>query len=56
MKKAKKEISSTHQIKINLPYITADNTEPKHLTIKVIIESLVLDLIYRAVTLLKRLR
>lgn len=32
--KAKKELSSMHETEINLPYITADATGPKHLTIK----------------------
>ena len=29
--KAKKELSSTHEIEINIPFITADATGPKHL-------------------------
>jgi len=32
--KAKCELSSLHETEINLPYITADATGPKHLTIK----------------------
>lgn len=33
--KAKKELSSLSETEINLPYITADATGPKHLTIKI---------------------
>lgn len=46
--KAKKELSSAVNTDINLPYITADNTGPKHLNIKFTrakLESLVADLI-----------
>lgn len=46
--KAKKELSSTTQSDINLPYITADASGPKHLNIKLTrakLESLVDDLI-----------
>ncbi|PJC36787.1 molecular chaperone DnaK [Candidatus Peregrinibacteria bacterium CG_4_9_14_0_2_um_filter_53_11] len=32
--KAKIELSSTHETEINLPFITADNTGPKHLNVK----------------------
>ena len=32
--KAKQELSSMHETEINLPYITADATGPKHLSIK----------------------
>jgi molecular chaperone DnaK len=45
--KAKKELSSTVQTDINLPYITADASGPKHLNIKLTrakLESLVDDL------------
>ena len=48
--KAKIELSSAQQTEINLPYITADNTGPKHLNIKMTrakLESLVEDLIER---------
>jgi len=48
--KAKIELSSTMQTDINLPYVTADNSGPKHLNIKVTrakLESLVADLIER---------
>lgn len=50
--KAKKELSSTQQTDINLPYITADNTGPKHLNIKLTrakLESLVAELIERTI-------
>jgi molecular chaperone DnaK len=46
--KAKIELSSTTQTEINLPYITADASGPKHLTMKLTrakLESLVDDLI-----------
>jgi len=46
--KAKKELSSTQQSDINLPYITADSSGPKHMNIKLTrakLESLVSDLI-----------
>ena len=46
--KAKTELSSTNATDINLPYITADNTGPKHLAIKLTrakLESLVKDLV-----------
>jgi len=48
--KAKIELSSTQQTEVNLPYITADATGPKHLAIKVTrakLESLVEDLVER---------
>ena len=48
--KAKIELSSSGQTEVNLPYITADNTGPKHLVIKVTqakLESLVEDLVER---------
>src|SRR5512138_14387 len=50
--KAKIELSSTQQTEINLPYITADASGPKHLVQKVTrakFESLVEDLIQRTV-------
>ncbi len=50
--KAKIELSSTQQTDVNLPYITADATGPKHLNIKVSrakLESLVDDLVSRTV-------
>ncbi len=46
--KAKIELSSSGQTEVNLPYITADATGPKHLVIKVTqakLESLVEDLV-----------
>ena len=48
--KAKIELSSSTQTEVNLPYITADNTGPKHLVIKLTrakIEALVEDLVER---------
>ncbi len=48
--KAKIELSSSTQTEINLPYITADATGPKHMNIKLTrakLESLVEDLIER---------
>ncbi len=48
--KAKIELSSSQQTEVNLPYITADATGPKHLSIKITrakLESLVEDLIER---------
>ncbi|HRK23535.1 MAG TPA: molecular chaperone DnaK [Beijerinckiaceae bacterium] len=50
--KAKIELSSSAQTEINLPYITADASGPKHLTLKLTrakFESLVDDLIQRTV-------
>ncbi len=50
--KAKIELSSSQQTEINLPYITADASGPKHLNIKVTrakLESLVEDLIARTI-------
>ena len=50
--KAKIELSSTTQTEINLPFITADASGPKHLNIKLTrakLESLVDDLIARTV-------
>ncbi len=48
--KAKIELSSSSQTEVNLPYITADATGPKHLVVKISrskFESLVEDLIER---------
>ncbi|HEY3301741.1 MAG TPA: molecular chaperone DnaK [Methylophilaceae bacterium] len=48
--KAKIELSSSAQTEVNLPYITADATGPKHLVVKITrtkLESLVEDLIER---------
>jgi molecular chaperone DnaK len=50
--KAKIELSSSQQTEVNLPYVTADNTGPKHLAMKVTrakLESLVEDLIQRTI-------
>ena len=50
--KAKIELSSTQQTDVNLPYITADASGPKHLNIKVSrakLESLVDDLVSRTI-------
>jgi len=50
--KAKIELSSSAQTEINLPFITADQTGPKHLTMKLSrakFESLVDDLVQRTV-------
>jgi molecular chaperone DnaK len=49
--KAKIELSSAQQTDVNLPYITADNTGPKHLNVKVTrakLESLVEELVKRS--------
>ncbi len=50
--KAKIELSSTQQTEINLPYITADASGPKHLNLKLSrakLESLVDDLVERTI-------
>ncbi|TLZ00549.1 MAG: molecular chaperone DnaK [Gammaproteobacteria bacterium] len=50
--KAKIELSSTQQSDVNLPYITADASGPKHLNIKLTrakLESLVEDLVQKTV-------
>lgn len=50
--KAKVELSSSQQTDVNLPYVTADASGPKHLNIKVTrakLESLVDDLIARTI-------
>jgi molecular chaperone DnaK len=50
--KAKIELSSSQQTDINLPYITADRSGPKHLTVKLSrakLESLVEDLVDRTI-------
>jgi molecular chaperone DnaK len=50
--KAKIELSSTMQTEINLPYITADQTGPKHLTLKLSrakLEAMVDELIARTI-------
>jgi len=51
--KAKKELSTLHEAEINLPYITADATGPKHLTMKISrakMESLCADIFERLAT------
>jgi molecular chaperone DnaK len=50
--KAKIELSSSQQTDVNLPYVTADASGPKHLNIKVTrakLESLVEDLVKRTI-------
>ncbi|MFN9130084.1 MAG: molecular chaperone DnaK, partial [bacterium] len=50
--KAKIELSSAQQTEVNLPYITADATGPKHMAVKITrakFESLVDDLIERTI-------
>ena len=50
--KAKIELSSSEQTEVNLPYITADASGPKHLNIKITrakLESLVADLLKRSI-------
>jgi molecular chaperone DnaK len=50
--KAKIELSSSQQTEVNLPYITADASGPKHLAVRITrakLESLVEDLIERTV-------
>lgn len=50
--KAKIELSSSQQTEVNLPYVTADATGPKHLLVKITrakLESLVEDLIDRTI-------
>jgi molecular chaperone DnaK len=51
--KAKIELSSAQQTEVNLPYITADQSGPKHLNVKLTrakLEALVEDLIERTMT------
>ncbi|MFZ5954470.1 MAG: molecular chaperone DnaK [Candidatus Dependentiae bacterium] len=55
--KAKKELSTLHETDINLPYITADATGPKHLNIKLSrakLESLCSDIFKRLLEPCKR--
>jgi molecular chaperone DnaK len=55
--KAKKELSSAATYEVNLPFITADATGPKHLNMKLTrakLESLVDDLIKRTITPIKK--
>ena len=54
--KAKIELSSSQQTEVNLPYITADATGPKHLVVKLTrakLESLVEKLVERCIAPLK---
>ncbi len=54
--KAKIELSSSQQTEVNLPYITADSSGPKHLVVKLTrtkLESLVEDLVERSLGPLK---
>ncbi|MAS87434.1 MAG: molecular chaperone DnaK [Micavibrio sp.] len=54
--KAKIELSSTAQTEINLPFITADQSGPKHLNVKLSrakLESLVEDLVKRTIAPMK---
>ena len=50
--KAKIELSSSQQTEVNLPYVTADASGPKHLAVKITrakLESLVEDLVKRTI-------
>ncbi|MCW5579622.1 MAG: Hsp70 family protein, partial [Dokdonella sp.] len=50
--RAKIELSTAHQTEVNLPYITADASGPKHLNIKLTrakLEALVADLVERTI-------
>lgn len=50
--KAKIELSSTQQTEVNLPYITADASGPKHMNVKITrakLESLVEDLVQKTI-------
>ena len=54
--KAKIELSSSQQTEVNLPYITADATGPKHLVVKLSrskLESLVEELVKRSLAPVK---
>ena len=54
--KAKIELSSSQQTDVNLPYITADASGPKHLNLKMTrakLESLVEELVERTIDLVK---
>ncbi len=55
--KAKIELSSSQQTEVNLPYITADATGPKHLVVKLTrakLESLVEDLVTKSMDPVKQ--
>ncbi len=50
--KAKIELSTTHETEINLPFLTADATGPKHLQMKLSrskLEQMVMDLVERSI-------
>ncbi|SIN73401.1 molecular chaperone DnaK [Salinivibrio sp. ES.052] len=54
--KAKIELSSAQQTDVNLPYVTADATGPKHMNVKITrakLESLVEDLVQRSLEPMK---
>ena len=53
LQRSKIELSSSNQTDINLPYVTADASGPKHLNVKLTrakLESLVEDLINKTIT------
>ncbi|MEO2268465.1 molecular chaperone DnaK [Pseudoalteromonas sp. YIC-656] len=55
--KAKIELSSAQQTEVNLPYVTADATGPKHMNVKLTrakLESLVEDLVTKSIEPLKK--
>ncbi|OUS69735.1 molecular chaperone DnaK [Pseudoalteromonas sp. A601] len=55
--KAKIELSSAQSTEVNLPYVTADATGPKHMNVKLTrakLESLVEDLVIKSIEPLKR--
>jgi len=55
--KAKIELSSAQSTEVNLPYVTADATGPKHMNVKLTrakLESLVEDLVTKSIEPLKR--
>ncbi|CAM4191508.1 molecular chaperone DnaK [Pseudoalteromonas byunsanensis] len=55
--KAKIELSSAQQTEVNLPYVTADASGPKHMNVKLTrakLESLVEDLVAQSIEPLKR--
>ncbi|WP_105169642.1 molecular chaperone DnaK [Pseudoalteromonas sp. T1lg23B] len=55
--KAKIELSSAQQTEVNLPYVTADATGPKHMNVKLTrakLESLVEDLVTKSIEPLKQ--
>ncbi|MFH1769368.1 MAG: molecular chaperone DnaK [Parcubacteria group bacterium] len=55
--KAKHELSSTPQTEVNIPFLTADSSGPKHFTLTLTrakLEELVGDLVERSIDLVKR--